>query len=168
MEFNRYDNTHGQTVLAATDLTYALTLNNKLDMGSLTAEDLSEIITLNDAYSAEVLAEALSDAKWLSVKEALENPCGKEQRSIKNYIVADDSAIYIRDGRKYLLLDTFLANASREALQEATRKTMFWHDVAKVNVGDYPAYSKANCSPPSFAPATYTRIMDQFRTSLQP
>lgn len=115
MKYYQYPLRTGQTVVSPVDLSYAFGATNTIDLNCIKPADSRRISILADESMADVVTELSEGKVWRLPAIAIHQPATNEP-SAQNYCVTHKGKIYIKDGKRYTLLDNLLETASRDEL----------------------------------------------------
>lgn len=143
MRHYQYSLSTGQTIVSPVDLSYAYDPSSNIDLNAITPSDFRKISILADEKMADIVTELSDGKQWRTPSSVLSQPVLSGISSAKNFCVIHNGTIYIKDGRKYIKLESFLKNASHDELEFVLRYIAFQASVCQAALAGEEASREA-------------------------
>lgn len=124
MKYYQYPLRSGQTIVSPVDLSYALTANLTINLDLVSSADFRRISILADENMADIVTELSEGKVWRTPTIALAQPA-TEEFSPQNFCMIHKGNVYIRNGCRYVLLDSFLETATYDECLYVTKNLAF-------------------------------------------
>lgn len=124
MKYYQYPLRSGQTIVSPVDLSYALAANQTIDLNRISPADFRRISILADEIMADIVTELSEGKVWRTPAVALAQPA-IEGFSPQNFCLIHKGKVYIRNGYRYVLLDSFLETATYDECLYVTQNLAF-------------------------------------------